>query len=98
MGTALVIGVGSEQGVGGALCRRFAREGRHVVVAGRTEEKVAGVAAALRKAGGQADHAVADATTSVGIAHFFDEAEHTAESPKSWSETSGTIDSRRCSR
>ena len=34
MGTVLVIGVGSENGVGGAVCRRFAREGLDVVVAG----------------------------------------------------------------
>ena len=72
MGTALVIGVGSENGVGGALCRRFAREGMHVVVAGRTEEKVASVAESLREAGGQATHAVGDATDAAGVAHFFD--------------------------
>jgi NAD(P)-dependent dehydrogenase (short-subunit alcohol dehydrogenase family) len=82
MGTALVIGVGSEQGVGGAVCRRFAREGLHVVVAGRTEEKVAAVAASLRQAGGKADHAVADATKASGISHFFDEAERTGGVPE----------------
>ena len=34
--TAVVVGVGAEQGVGAAVCRRFAREGYHVLVAGRT--------------------------------------------------------------
>ena len=54
MGTALVIGVGSENGVGGAVCRRFAREGLHVVVGGRTEKKVSAVAEALRVRGREA--------------------------------------------
>ena len=37
---AVVLGVGPERGLGGALCRRFAREGHHVFIAGRTQEKV----------------------------------------------------------
>lgn len=82
MRTALVIGVGAEQGVGGALCRRFAREGLHVVVAGRTQEKVAGVAASIRAQGGQASHAVADATTAEGVARFFDAAESAGGVPE----------------
>jgi len=82
MGTALVIGVGSENGVGGALCRRFAREGLHTVVAGRTEEKVANVAESILSSGGQASHAVGDATTSTGIAHYFDAAERAGGVPE----------------
>ncbi len=82
MGTALVIGVGSENGVGGALCRRFAREGLHVVVAGRTESKVARVADSLEAAGGSASFAVEDATTSQGIARFFDAAEKVGGIPE----------------
>lgn len=42
-GTAIVVGVGSEQGLGAALSRRFAREGYNVVVSGRTEAKLARV-------------------------------------------------------
>jgi NAD(P)-dependent dehydrogenase (short-subunit alcohol dehydrogenase family) len=75
MGTALVIGVGSEDGVGGALCRRFAREGLHVVVAGRTESKISAVASAIEAAGGRASHVVGDATSSAGVTTFFDAAE-----------------------
>jgi NAD(P)-dependent dehydrogenase (short-subunit alcohol dehydrogenase family) len=82
MGTALVIGVGSENGVGGALCRRFAREGLHVVVAGRTEEKLARVADALRAGGGQASHVVGDATTATGIGRYFDAAEQAGGVPE----------------
>ncbi|MBJ21868.1 MAG: SDR family NAD(P)-dependent oxidoreductase [bacterium] len=82
MSTALVIGVGSENGVGGALCRRFAREGLYVVAAGRTEEKLAGVTASIRASGGDASYAVADATTSSGIARYFDAAEEIAGVPE----------------
>jgi len=45
--TAVVIGVGAERGIGGAVCRRFAREGYHVLVAGRTHEKIARVAESI---------------------------------------------------
>jgi NAD(P)-dependent dehydrogenase (short-subunit alcohol dehydrogenase family) len=34
--TGIVVGVGAERGLGAALCRRFAAEGYHVLVAGRT--------------------------------------------------------------
>ncbi len=33
---AIVVGVGAERGLGAALCRRFAAEGYHVDIAGRT--------------------------------------------------------------
>jgi len=82
MGTALVIGVGSEEGVGGALCRRFAREGLHVVVGGRTESKVAAVAESLRQTGARASHAVGDATVASGVAAFFDAAEEVGGPPE----------------
>ena len=49
--TAVVVGVGAEQGVGGAVCRRFASEGYHVYVAGRTEAKIAKVVDTIAKAG-----------------------------------------------
>jgi NAD(P)-dependent dehydrogenase (short-subunit alcohol dehydrogenase family) len=34
--TAVVVGVGAEQGLGAALCRRFAAAVHYVLVAGRT--------------------------------------------------------------
>ena len=42
--TALIVGVGASRGLGAASAWRFAREGLHVVVAGRTAEKVERVA------------------------------------------------------
>jgi NAD(P)-dependent dehydrogenase (short-subunit alcohol dehydrogenase family) len=38
--TAVVVGVGAEQGLGAAACRRFAKKGHHVLVAGRTSAKI----------------------------------------------------------
>ena len=45
--TAVVVGVGAEQGVGAAVSRRFAKEGYHVLVAGRTPAKIEQVARAI---------------------------------------------------
>ena len=38
--TAVVVGVGAERGLGAALCRRFAAERYHVLVAGRTPRRL----------------------------------------------------------
>ena len=81
MATAVVLGVGSSQGVGGALCRRFAREGLHVLAAGRTQGKVDAVAAEIAGAGGRATAVVADATREADIAKLFDEAELAGGAP-----------------
>jgi NAD(P)-dependent dehydrogenase (short-subunit alcohol dehydrogenase family) len=82
MGTALVIGVGALRGVGGAVARRVAREGLDVVVAGRSEEKLAAVARAIEGEAGRATFVVGDATTSEGVAHFFDAAERAGGVPE----------------
>lgn len=42
--TALIVGVGSRQGLGAAIASRFAAGGFQILVAGRTESKVAAVA------------------------------------------------------
>lgn len=82
MGTAIVIGVGAETGVGGALCRRFAREGLHVLVGGRTPEKIETLAESLRKDGGQATPVRIDATDAADIARIFDAAEQAGGVPE----------------
>ena len=48
MGSALVMGVGASGGLGAALSRRFARAGLHVVVSGRSADKLEKVAAEIR--------------------------------------------------
>ncbi|WP_340643933.1 SDR family NAD(P)-dependent oxidoreductase [Phenylobacterium sp.] len=72
--TALVVGVGAEQGVGAAVSRRFAAEGFHVLVAGRTQAKVDQVVATIKAAGGSAQAIVADATQEDQVIALFDRA------------------------
>jgi NAD(P)-dependent dehydrogenase (short-subunit alcohol dehydrogenase family) len=74
-GTAVVVGVGSEQGLGAALSRRFAREGYRVIVSGRTEAKLKQVARAIADDGGKAEPYRADATIEAEVIALFDHAE-----------------------
>lgn len=76
-GTAIVIGVGAERGLGATLCRRFAQTGLHVFVGGRTPEKVERVADSIRAAGGHATAVRADATSEQSVIELFEKAEAT---------------------
>jgi len=67
---ALVVGVGASQGLGAAAARRFAKEGLHVVVAGRTQAKVDQIAVELRATGGSAEALVGDASVEADAARF----------------------------
>ena len=73
--TALVVGVGAAQGLGAATARRFAREGLHVVVAGRTAEKVQVVAEEICASGGSAEAVVGDAAKEDDAIRFVETAE-----------------------
>jgi NAD(P)-dependent dehydrogenase (short-subunit alcohol dehydrogenase family) len=72
--TAVVVGVGAERGLGAALCRRFAREGYHVLVAGRTADKIEPVARTIRSAGGSAEPIATDTTSEADVVRLFDRA------------------------
>jgi len=72
--TAVVVGVGAEQGLGAAACRRFAGEGYHVLVAGRTADKIDQVAGTIVAAGGSAEPIVIDATQETDVERLFDRA------------------------
>ena len=72
--SAIVVGVGAEQGLGAALCRRFATQGYHVFVAGRTSEKIDEVAHTIAGAGGSAEAIVTDTTSEGDVARLFDRA------------------------
>ena len=74
MKTAIVIGVGPERGLGGQLCLRFAAEGLHVLVAGRTGENLDAIVSAIERAGGSAEAMVADATSEADVQALFDRA------------------------
>src|SRR5262245_26084719 len=79
MPIAIVVGVGPEAGLGGALCHRFAREGLHVLVAGRTPAKVDAVAAAVGAAGGRATAVPTDTTREDDVVGLFDQAARLGE-------------------
>jgi len=71
--SAIVVGVGPEQGLGSALCRKFASEGYHIFVAGRTPAKVEQVANAIVAAGGSAQAVVVDTTKETDVLRLFDQ-------------------------
>lgn len=75
MKTAVVIGVGPQRGLGGMLCLTAARAGLHVVVAGRTQEKVDAVAAAIVEAGGAATAIACDTTEEDQVIALMEQAE-----------------------
>jgi NAD(P)-dependent dehydrogenase (short-subunit alcohol dehydrogenase family) len=70
--TAVVVGVGASRGLGGALVRRFAREGLQVFLAGRTLARLEALAGAIEAAGGRAVPVVADATDEASVSHLFE--------------------------
>ncbi|MEJ0070415.1 MAG: SDR family NAD(P)-dependent oxidoreductase [Pseudomonadota bacterium] len=72
--TAVVVGVGAEQGLGGALSRRFAAGGHHVLVAGRTASKIEQVVRSIVAAGGSAEPVPTDTTREADIVALFDRA------------------------
>ncbi len=72
--TAIVVGVGAEFGLGAALSRRFAAEGYHVFVAGRTAGKIEQVVGTIRGRGGSAEPVVTDTTHEQDVVQLFDRA------------------------
>lgn len=69
---ALVIGVGAEKGLGASISARFAREGFHVFVAGRTAQSLDLVVKQIRSVGDTATAIVADATKESDVLSLFD--------------------------
>jgi NAD(P)-dependent dehydrogenase (short-subunit alcohol dehydrogenase family) len=72
--TAVVIGVGAESGLGAALCRRLARGGLHVHVAGRTPANLDAVVGTIAAAGGRATAVPTDTTAEAEVVRLFDRA------------------------
>ncbi|MEE4280751.1 MAG: SDR family NAD(P)-dependent oxidoreductase [Pseudomonadales bacterium] len=72
--TAVVLGVGPINGLGGQLCLRLAKYGLHVIVAGRTQISLDAVVTAIANAGGSAVAKVADATIEADVNGLFDSA------------------------
>ena len=65
--SALVMGVGPSQGLGAALCRKFASEGLFVYVCGRSKQKLDIVCAEITQEGFKAKPIVADLTNKNDI-------------------------------
>ncbi|MEL6829943.1 MAG: SDR family NAD(P)-dependent oxidoreductase [Pseudomonadota bacterium] len=61
--TTIILGAGASNGVGGALARRFASEGQHIIVTGRTEAKVQIIADEIIASGGSAEAMQVDVTS-----------------------------------
>jgi NAD(P)-dependent dehydrogenase (short-subunit alcohol dehydrogenase family) len=70
--TSIVVGVGSGQGLGAALARRFAIAGHRVIVSGRTEAKVTLVVRDIVDRGGNAEAFRADATVESDVVALLD--------------------------
>jgi len=71
---AVVVGVGAPQGLGAALAKRFAREGLHTFVAGRTQERLEAVAGEIEAAGGRATAVATDTTRGEEVVALLDRA------------------------
>ncbi|MGI9432102.1 MAG: SDR family NAD(P)-dependent oxidoreductase, partial [Myxococcota bacterium] len=64
---------------GAQLCRRFAGEGLHVLVAGRSQDKLTAVVDSIQGDGGSAEAVVADATSEADTRALFDRAGDTLD-------------------
>ena len=74
MKKAIIIGVGAEQGLGSRLAKRFASEGLHIFVAGRTLSRLKERAREIEKAGGKVTAVCADASDEKQVIELFKEA------------------------
>jgi NAD(P)-dependent dehydrogenase (short-subunit alcohol dehydrogenase family) len=78
--TAVVVGVGASLGLGAALCRRFAKEGMHIFIAGRTAERIEAVANEIAEAGGTATPVVTDTTREADVVRLMETAQQDGRS------------------
>ena len=74
MKKAIILGVGPEQGLGAQLALRFAREGLHVFVAGRTQSRLDSLVSDIKREGGKATAVSTDATSEDQVVALFGKA------------------------
>ncbi len=72
--SAVIVGVGAEQGLGAALCRLLAGKGYHVFIAGRTTAKIDKVVDTIKASGGSAEAIETDATDEAAVVRLFEHA------------------------
>lgn len=70
----VVLVTGASSGIGEATARRLAREGHHVVLGARREERLAALVDEIRRDGGTATSRVLDVTNRDAVAAFVDAA------------------------
>ncbi len=78
---AVIIGVGARQGIGGAMAAKAAREGMHVFLAGRTQQKLQRIVDEIKADGGQATAVVTDSTQAKDIQALFQQVDATGAPP-----------------
>lgn len=71
LGSAIVVGVGPERGLGAALARCFAEKGLHVFIAGRSQEKLQHISQLIQNAGSSATPVVTDVTLEQDVHRLF---------------------------
>jgi NAD(P)-dependent dehydrogenase (short-subunit alcohol dehydrogenase family) len=69
--SAVVIGVGPEQGLGAALAKQFAAQGLHVFIAGRSAAKLQVIVDKITQQSGTATAVTADATLEQDVEYLF---------------------------
>jgi len=69
--TVVILGAGAPDGVGGALGRKFAQMGFHVLLCGRTQSKLDRSVERVVAAGGSAAAIVADVTSEAAVEAVF---------------------------
>lgn len=72
--TTIILGAGASNGVGGALARKFAAQGHHVIVTGRTYAKVEAIAEEIKDLGGSAEGMQVDVTSEADQDRLFEHA------------------------
>ena len=80
--TAIIIGVGAHRGLGASLARRFAAGGMHVVISGRSEDRLRARAGEIAASGGSVSVCPTDVRKEDRIAGLFDFAEQRGAAPK----------------
>ena len=73
MEKAVIIGIGAEKGLGAQLAKRFAAEGLHIFIAGRTLSRIHQRASEIEKSGGKATAVCADASDENQVIELFKE-------------------------
>jgi NAD(P)-dependent dehydrogenase (short-subunit alcohol dehydrogenase family) len=80
--TAIIIGVGAHLGLGASLARRFAAGGMHIVISGRSEDRLRARAAEMEASGGSVSVCPTDVRKEEQIAGLFDFAAQRGAAPK----------------